>query len=60
MSSAQREYMTKHNVPQLMDVIIRMMLEQRPEDPYLFIVSQLRREKTLRMHKRSLVESVEK
>ena len=60
MSSAQREYMAKHNVPQLMDVIIRMLLEQRPDDPYVFIVSQLRREKTMRMHNRSLTDSMEK
>lgn len=52
------DYIRKHNLAALIDVLVQQVIEERPEDPYTFLADRIRLEATLRAKGRSVAPSV--
>jgi hypothetical protein len=52
------EYIRKHNLAALVDVLVQQVIEERPEDPYTFLADRVRLEATLRAKGRSVAPTV--
>lgn len=53
-----QEYIRKHNLAALLDVLVQQALDERPEDPYTFLADRVRLEATLRAKGRSVAPTM--
>jgi hypothetical protein len=59
MSVKQKQYLREHNIPMLLDTLIQLTLDARPDDPYEFIAQKIAIEQQLRSAGRTMAPTIE-
>lgn len=57
-STALTQYIARHNLHLLTDVLIQQLLTEKPQDPFLYLADRVRLERSLRQKGKSMAPTI--